>query len=682
MVVHYRKLALLVLCLAGCGDGQDSVGHPDYCQFDVDGFEAVTESPVGAVVSFIALGDDNCDEQLWDFGDGSQSTDRHPDHRYEEPGHYLVVHRATPLAGGSATTTSQLITVFRPSAGSTSASTTLLQDGDGWIAAVPELGVVRASATGLQVYAGCAGPRTIARTSGLVAVACEDDDALVLLDGMSEVGRVDLGVGARPYGVARASDAWWVSLQGTGELARYDSSLTLYSVGPEPRAVAVGPGDRVFATRFRSVSEGVVYEVDGADMVLPFADVVDSDNTSRGVPNLLSNLVVSPDGSTLYIPGQVSNTARGTYLEGRALTHETTVRAVLRGLDLGTRSELRALDRQLDNHGRLGAVALSPLGDWLWVSAPDTGTLLKIDAYSGRPETSLHDVGAGVTGLAVSEDGTQVAVHAWLDRVIRVFDSTSLELLAEYPTVDVEPLTADELRGKRLFHDASDTRMTKDGYISCASCHPDGRDDGVTWDFTDRGEGMRNTTSLEGRGGTAMGPLHWTANFDEVQDFEHDMRGPFAGLGFLSEADWLATDDTLGTPKAGRSQELDDLAAYLVSLDQTPRSPHVGDVGGEGLFTDLGCVSCHPAPLYTDSSLATPFRHDVGTLTVASGSRLGGTLDGLDTPTLLGCWATGPYLHDGTALTVDEAILAHSSVFVRVPDAVELASVSAFVRSL
>ena len=41
---------------------------------------------------------------------------------------------------------------------------------------------------------------------------------------------------------------------------------------------------------------------------------------------------------------------------------------------------------------------------------------------------------------------------------------------------------------------------------------------------------------------------------------------------------------------------------------------------------------------WTDSSLDTMLRHDVGTLTEASGSRLGETLDGLDTPTY---WVSG-----------------------------------------
>ena len=78
--------------------------------------------------------------------------------------------------------------------------------------------------------------------------------------------------------------------------------------------------------------------------------------------------------------------------------------------------------------------------------------------------------------------------------------------------------------------------MTRDGYISCAGCHTDGDSDNRVWDFTDRGEGLRNTISLLGRVGTGNGRVHWTANFDEIHDFENDIRFEFEGVGFLDDA--------------------------------------------------------------------------------------------------------------------------------------------------
>ncbi len=369
---------------------------------------------------------------------------------------------------------------------------------------------------------------------------------------------------------------------------------------------------------------------------------------------------------------------RGAYLSGVDLTHESAVRAVLSTVDLSTGAETSR--KQFDERGRAVAVATSPLGDYLYVAHPGTNTISVMDAYNGAQAGALWDVGATPTGLAISSDGTTLYVHAWLEREVRAYDVTDLSagasLLGSAPTVLTEPLDAEVLLGKQLFYSSADTRLADSGYIACAHCHPDGRDDGQTWDFTDRGEGLRNTTSLEGRAGTGMGRLHWTGNFDEIQDFEADIRNHFGGSGLLTDDDWAATADSLGAPKVGLSSDLDALAAYVASLTDTPRSPSPG--APADAFDAAGCGECHPAPLFTDSALDDPLRHDVGTLTAASGQRLGGPLDGLDTPTLLGAWATGPWLHDGSAPTLRDAIAAHADA----PTGAALDEVTAYVEGL
>ncbi|MCO4771379.1 MAG: hypothetical protein KDA24_15195, partial [Deltaproteobacteria bacterium] len=274
-------------------------------------------------------------------------------------------------------------------------------------------------------------------------------------------------------------------------------------------------------------------------------------------------------------------------------------------------------------------------------------------------------------GLLTSPDGATLFAASRVGRALWEIDLAGGGLPEVARTTDLvkpgvpDPLPADVRDGRLIFQRSADPRMTQDGYVSCATCHLDGTHDGRTWDFTDRGEGLRNTISLQGRGGAAHGPMHWSANFDEVQDFENDVRGPQAGAGFLSEADWTATQDTLGAPKAGLNADLDALAAYVTSLETGPRSPWrttTGDLSSDALAgqaiyadPDVGCVSCHPAPLYTDSQWLAPGQpllQDVGTLTEGSGGRLGGELLGLDTPTLLGLHATAPYLHDGSAATL------------------------------
>lgn len=246
--------------------------------------------------------------------------------------------------------------------------------------------------------------------------------------------------------------------------------------------------------------------------------------------------------------------------------------------------------------------------------------------------------------------------------------------VAQTVATTVEPLPAAIANGKKLFYSSKAPRHSRDNYIACASCHSDGGGmDGRTWDFTGKGEGLRNTIDLRGRGGIAHGPLHWSGNFDEVQDFENDIVYSFGGLGLAG--DGKPPNPPLGAKNAGRSQDLDDLAAYVNSLSKAQRSPFrlrdgtlsPAGLRGKALFArpDLGCVECHSPPKFTDSFLsedpANYLFHDVGTLQDSSGKRLGQPLAGIDTPSLLGLWASAPYLHDGSAPNLYEVLLARNS---------------------
>ena len=69
-----------------------------------------------------------------------------------------------------------------------------------------------------------------------------------------------------------------------------------------------------------------------------------------------------------------------------------------------------------------------------------------------------------------------------MGRSVTVFDGhpllgenrTALPTEATPGTVGTEPLPLPVLTGKRIFYNAADTRMSADGYLSCASCHVDG----------------------------------------------------------------------------------------------------------------------------------------------------------------------------------------------------------------
>ena len=121
--------------------------------------------------------------------------------------------------------------------------------------------------------------------------------------------------------------------------------------------------------------------------------------------------------------------------------------------------------------------------------------------------------------------------------------------------------------------------------------------------------------------------------------------------------------DPFSKPAAGVSKELDGLAAYFSTFDKVPRSPFRNPDGsftkdarlGRKIFERAGCPTCHTGPDFTDSTLdPNGALHNVGTILPTSGSRLGGPLTGIDTPTLKGVWQTAPYLHDGRAKTLLE----------------------------
>jgi mono/diheme cytochrome c family protein len=254
--------------------------------------------------------------------------------------------------------------------------------------------------------------------------------------------------------------------------------------------------------------------------------------------------------------------------------------------------------------------------------------------------------------------------------------------------VTTDKLSAQVLNGKQLFYDAKDTRLALEQYISCAACHNDGGQDGRIWDFTQFGEGLRNTATLRGKAGLGHGPLHWSGNFDEVQDFEGQLRNFAGGLGLMTDTAFHTgtRSEPLGDPKAGTSADLDALAAYLTSLSAYDPSPNrnpdgtltSAGVAGRAVFLAKSCAQCHSGATYTDSALNN--FHDIGTIKQpSSGGRLGGTLTGLDTPTVRSVWNTAPYLHDGSATTLAAAVTAHQGISLT---SGELADLTAYLQQL
>ncbi|MBT8084456.1 MAG: putative Ig domain-containing protein [Woeseia sp.] len=580
-------------------------------------------------------------------------------------------------------------------------------------------------------------PRSLAAApDGRIWVTNTHSANISIIDPVSRAVTQTLAMrrGSRPYGVVMSpvANEVFVVLEGAQQLLKLDATngvqLGAFATGPNPRHVAIDSfGSRLYVSRFITPpqpgehTEAIATTVDGENvggevlvvdsgsltlidtLVLQHSDFTDAENQARGVPNYVGAVAISPDGTSARVPSKQDNIARGDLRDpGFSLNFQSTVRAISSYIDIAGNTE--RLDRRIDydDSSLANAIAFEPSGIYAFVALETSREVAVVDVYDFA-ELFRFDTGMAPQGLVVSSDGRTLYVNNFMDRTVSVYDLTELQTtglwnvpaIATLQSIATEQLDAQTLLGKQLFYDARDTRLARDRYLSCASCHNEGGQDGRTWDFTGFGEGVRNTISLRG-GGASEGRLHWTDNFDEVQDFEGQIRALAGGTGLMANVDFFAGTrrEPLGDAKAGISSDLDALATYVVSLvdyDESPYRESDGSMTAEGaagrdVFRRENCAACHSGSDFTDSRTDTEFTdgdgellHDIGTITPASGKRLSQPLTGLATPTLRGLSGSAPYLHDGSAATLSDAVAAHDGVNLNVDD---MASLVSYLRQI
>ena len=525
-----------------------------------------------------------------------------------------------------------------------------------------------------------------ASSDGEYWVTAFNEDRLYVFDqNGSQVHMIQLPYGSGPSHIVHAPDGQtaYVSLYSSGQVARINTqrnlgdSVQYLAVGPTPRAMSVSPdGNQLLVTRFISSDHwGEVYQINLAawqhsnTFRLDKHLVDDQLDEGRGLPNYLAGIAINSAGTLAYVTAKKDNVDRGLSNGlGQDLDDDNTVRTMLMVLDLDSGQELRDRRFDFDNADSPSGVAISDNGQYLFVALQGKNSVSVLGLTGeGQFTGSQSLIQSGLATQSLCFDGTRDKLFAknYTERTVTAFDLSSGVISpakATQSTVANEVFTDQQLTGLQVFYNAFNGlqdsqpvgKMSAEGYISCATCHIDGGHDGRTWDFSGRGEGIRNNISLRGRGGTRFGNVHWSANFDEIQDFEHDIRNAFGGQGLMTDAQFVHANTPLGSEKAGLSAELDALAAYVSRLgkESLPRSPYRASGGGlsqaaqagKTTFVSEGCQSCHSGSAYTDGKV-----HDVGTMRIHSGQRLGDTLPGIKTPSLLGVFDSAPYLHDGSA---------------------------------
>jgi cytochrome c peroxidase len=211
------------------------------------------------------------------------------------------------------------------------------------------------------------------------------------------------------------------------------------------------------------------------------------------------------------------------------------------------------------------------------------------------------------SGLIAVEDDERA--FTWIEsaekRIVRVapsFHAQRPELAAF--AVAAPPSREDpELRlGRILFHSANDPQLAAQA-LSCDTCHRDGRADNRTW----AGQNVvRQTPMLAGRDIAHTGPYGWNGAYPTLEGYiDFTIKTRLRGSGLAPN-------------------ELFALARYvregLRGVQRPPIDEDETIAHGRALFhrEDVGCANCHPA----DAAFTDGAQHDVATLSVREAEAL------------------------------------------------------------
>lgn len=538
-------------------------------------------------------------------------------------------------------------------------------------------------------------------------VLCQGTDEVRVLDAASykelqrvRVGHIPRGMALSPDGVRLYVANTWddtVTVLDAGTLA----VAATWPVGSEPSGVfASRDGKRLFVANRISNDVAVLNAATGEEEKRLAA--------GRGA----SYITPSPDGSRIYVthvypnPGEprtepesevtVIDTARAVVtdrmpLHGIAHGFHTAISAdgrlgavaelhpknliplahlehggafvdtlMLFGADAGAKPVEIPLDELERYASRPFGVAFAPDKSMLYVGAGSSESVVAIDvrnllkyvrlhpspfaqdlAASSNYVTARIPVGHDPRGIVAAPDGHTMLVANRLDDTISAIDIRSNRVVKTIPLDGPKEVTV--LRhGEQTFYTA---RYSFQGQIGCATCHIDSTFDGLQWDLEPDGFGrdIVDNRPIEAVKGTE--PYKWNGGNPNLPT----ECGPRTEKYFWRSENY--DDHTLA-----------DLVVYIRALPARPNRwlqpngeltaaqergrmlfERAKDKFGNPIPEANRCSFCHSGPKGTDQK-----SFDVGTKRVTDNSGL------LDTPQLTNIAITGPYLHDGSALTLEQ----------------------------
>jgi DNA-binding beta-propeller fold protein YncE/mono/diheme cytochrome c family protein len=516
---------------------------------------------------------------------------------------------------------------------------------------LPEPAVITAAVPPPAISGG-----TMIFTHAGVAVAADPDrDCVwVVSPGSSGnpgklLGKIDLPAGSEPGRLAEdAAGRVHVALRGGGSLATLDvGALTVTATRPvcaSPRGVAYDAaadtmlvacarGDLVTLPAAGGVETRRVYvDDDLRDVVLDGAQLWVSRFRSAELLQLKADGTIAlrlspqiPEGST-KAPAVAWKTI-GLPGGGVAMLHQLAETGVVGANGGGAEYYSSIIDTAVafvrtqagsaqpvlldETQGFFGVtlavdLAVSPDGQTFAVAAAGSATVYTVTGSQGAWYQN--------TQIPCSEAACQPTAVA--------FDAQGNTLVQSRETAAVAGVSLDAPSRADTGHDIFHLQPSGSfNDLACASCHPEGGEDGRVWRFLKSGH--RRTESLGG-GVLATAPFHWSGDLRNMSALMDEV---FVGR--------------MGADPVG-PKHIDVLGRWLDALPRpATRANFATEAADRGakLFADtaVGCASCHSGKQLTNNQTV-----DVGT---------GGKFQ---VPRLTGLSARAPYMHNGCAKTLHD----------------------------
>jgi YVTN family beta-propeller protein len=500
------------------------------------------------------------------------------------------------------------------------------------------------------------------------------DDTLSVIDTRALAVVATWPVGAEPSSVVadRASKRLFVANRISNDVAVLNARTGVEEkrlmAGRGASYLTISPdGNRIYATHVYPNPPRVRGEMDNRTAPESEITVIDAgsaevvDRIPQHAVSGVFHVALSSDGRLGVAAGlHPKNLVPLAHVEhGAAFADTLTVF----GADVGQPVEI-PLDELERYASRPFGVAIAPDKSRIYVSCAGSEMVTVIDTPRlmhfiharphARPVSFARDLAASANyvvariavghdprGMALSGDGSRLFVANRLEDTVSVIDTRANRVAA---TITLSgPKTISTLRrGERVFYTS---RYAFQGQMGCATCHIDNTFDGVTWDLEPDGFGrdIVDNKTLEDLKGTE--PFKWNgANpnlptecgprtekyFWRSENFDNATLAALATFVRSLPARpnrWRQANGEL-TPAQERGKDIYDRAV---------------DKFGEPIPESNRCAYCHNGPKGTGQK-----SFDVGTRKPTDNTGL------LDTPQLTNIALTAPYLHDGSAHTLEE----------------------------